>query len=64
MLTLANHYFNSLDKAQIILEYIDDNELIEKINSEKSKLNYTPNRIKYKQDIVDDLYYHKKYYLD
>jgi hypothetical protein len=63
-LSLANHYFNSLDKAQIILEYINDSEMIEKINAEKSSLNYKPNRIKYKQDIVNDLYSHKKYYLD
>ena len=63
-MTLANHYFNSLEKAQIILEYINDDDMIEKISSEKSKLNYKPNRIKYKQDIVNDLYNHKKYYLD
>ena len=63
-LTLANHYFNSLEKAQIILEYINDDDMIEKISNEKSKLNYKPNRIKYKQDIVNDLYNHKKYYLD
>ena len=53
-----------LEKAQIILEYINDDDMIDKISSEKSKLNYKPNRIKYKQDIVNDLYNHKKYYLD
>jgi hypothetical protein len=35
-----------------------------KIKECVDKLNYTPNPIEYKQDIVKDLYKHKKYYLD
>ena len=63
-LSLANHFYNSLDKAQLILEFIEDLSMIDKVNKEKDKLNYQPNRIKYKQDIVNDLYNHKEYYLD
>ena len=63
-LSLANHFYNSLDKAQLILEFIEDSGIIDKIKKEQGKLNYQPNRIKYKQDIVNDLYNHKEYYLD
>jgi alkylation response protein AidB-like acyl-CoA dehydrogenase len=63
-LSLANHFYNSLEKAQVILEFTENVDMINKIKIEKDRLNYQPNRIKYKQDIIIDLYKYKKYYLD
>ena len=63
-LSLANHFYNLLEKAQVILEFTENVDMINKIKIEKDRLNYQPNRIKYKQDIIIDLYKYKKYYLD
>ena len=63
-LSLANNFYEMLNNSKIILEYVDNPDLEEKINMFLEVLNYKPNRIAYKQKIVADLYKHKKYYLD
>jgi len=63
-LTLANHYSSMSNNAGIILNYTKNSQMKKKINDCIKKLNYCPNPIKYKQNIVKDLYKHKKYYLD
>tara|TARA_Y100001968_G_scaffold280507_1_gene277015 strand:+ start:3125 stop:4924 length:1800 start_codon:yes stop_codon:yes gene_type:complete len=63
-LSLANHFYEILNNSKLVLEHVPNFDIDEKIKEELKKINYKPNRIKYKQDIVDDLYKHKKYYLD
>ena len=62
--SLANHYYEIINNSKLILEHIPNDEVNDKIEENINHLNYKPDRIKYKQDIVDDLYKHKKYYLD
>ena len=63
-LSLANHFYEIRRNAELILEYKPNDDIEEKIQQSLKELKYKPNRIKYKQDIVDDLYKYKKYYLD
>jgi len=63
-LTLANHYSRMINNSELILNYTKNKQMKKKIKDCVEKLNYTPNPIEYKQDIVEDLYKHKKYYLD
>jgi len=63
-LSLANHFYEIRKNAELILEYKPNDGIEEKIQQSLKELRYKPNRIKYKQDIVDDLYKYKKYYLD
>ena len=63
-LTLANHYSSMSNNAGIILNYTKNSQMKKKINDCIKKLNYYPNPIEYKQNIVKDLYKHQKYYLD
>ena len=63
-LSLANHFYEIRKNAELILEYKPNDDIEEKIQQSLKELKYKPNRIKYKQDIVDDLYKYKKYYLD
>ena len=63
-LSLANHFYEILNNSKLVLEHVPNFSIDEKIKEELKKINYKPNRIKYKQDIVNDLYKHKKYYLD
>ena len=62
--SLANHYYEIINNSKLILEHLPNDEINDKIEENINHLNYKPDRIKYKQDIVDDLYKHKKYYLD
>ena len=63
-LSLANHFYEIRKNAELILEYNSNNDIEQKIQKSLKELKYKPNRIKYKQAIVDDLYKYKKYYLD
>ena len=63
-LSLANNFYQMLNNSKLILEYVPNSDLNQKIKNFLEKLNYTPNRIAYKQKIVADLYKYKKYYLD
>ena len=63
-LSLANHFYEILNNSKLVLEHVPNFGIDKKIEEELKKINYKPNRIKYKQDIVSDLYKHKKYYLD
>ncbi len=63
-LSLANNFYEMLNNSRIILEYVPNFDLDQKLVRFLEELNYTPNRIAYKQKIVTDLYNHKKYYLD
>ena len=63
-LSLANHFYEIRKNAELILEHNSNNDIEDKIEKFLKELKYKPNRIKYKQAIVDDLYKHKKYYLD
>ncbi len=63
-LSLANHFYEIRKNAGLILEYKPNDDIKEKIQKHLKELKYKPNRIKCKQDIVDDLYKYKKYYLD
>lgn len=62
--SLANHYYEILNNSKLILEHLPNDEINDKIEENLNQLNYKPDRIKYKQDIVNDLYKFKKYYLD
>ena len=63
-LSLANHFYKILSNSELILEYVPNDDMNKKIQKNLKELKYEPNRIKYKQDIVEDLYKYKKYYLD
>jgi hypothetical protein len=63
-LTLANHYSSMSNNAGMILNYTNNNEMKTKIKKSVKKLKYKPNPIACKQNIVEDLYKYKKYYLD
>jgi len=63
-LSLANHFYEIRKNAELILEHNSNNDIEDKIEKFLKELKYKPNRIKYKQAIVDDLYKYKKYYLD
>ena len=63
-LSLANNFYEMLNNARIILEYVPNSDLDQKLSRFLEELNYSPNRIAYKQKIVTDLYNYKKYYLD
>ena len=53
-----------LNNSKLILEYVPNSDIKDKINQFLKELDYSPNRISYKQKIVNDLYKYKKYYLD
>jgi len=63
-LSLANHFYEMLNKSKLILEYKPNSDIKQKIDKFLGVLNYNPNRISYKQKIASDLYKYKKYYLD
>ena len=63
-LSLANNYYEMINNAKLILEYVPNSELEKNLNNFLNQLDYRPNRIRYKQKIVSDLYENKKYYLD
>jgi len=63
-LSLANHFHEMLNNSKLILEYVPNSDIKDKINQFLKELDYSPNRISYKQKIVNDLYKYKKYYLD
>ena len=63
-LSLANNYYEMINNAKLILEYVPNSELEKNLNNFLNQLDYRPNRIRYKQKIVSDLYKNKKYYLD
>jgi alkylation response protein AidB-like acyl-CoA dehydrogenase len=63
-LSLSNHFYEILNNSKLILENVPNESIDNKIDLHLKVLDYKPNRIKYKQDIIDDLYKYKKYYLD
>ena len=67
-LSIADHYYRIIKNAQEIITYLDglnnDSKLLDTFNSWNKKLNYHPNIIDYKKNIVKTLYKHEKYYLD
>ena len=63
-LTLANHYSSMSNNAGMILNYTNNDEMKTKIKNSIKQLKYKPNPIACKQNIVEDLYKYKKYYLD
>ena len=64
VVSVWSNILKKINNSKLILEYVPNVELDQKLNTFLKELDYKPNRIAYRQKIANDLYKNKKYYLD